>query len=86
MKKIARHLQKRKRIYLEIVLALVVILGFGLLYQHEETNFETYLAAKGATSYYFNILTEDQATIDVMEHWGAERISRGNEIRFKQML
>src|SRR5208283_5414854 len=34
----------RKRIYIEIALALVVILGFWLFYHYEETNFETYLA------------------------------------------
>ncbi len=37
-------MQKHKRIYIEIALALIVVAGFGLLYRYEETNFETYLA------------------------------------------
>ena len=47
---------------------------------------ETYLAAKGATSYYFNILAEDEKTIEVMKHWGSEQVSTGKELRFKQTL
>ena len=46
MEKIARHIQKRKRIYLEVALALIVILSFWFFYHYEETNFETYLAQK----------------------------------------
>ena len=46
MEKITHHIQKRKRVYLEIALALVVILGFGLFYHYEETNFEAYLTQK----------------------------------------
>lgn len=46
MEGIVRHIKKRKRIYLEVVLALVVILGFWLCYHYEETNFEAYLAEK----------------------------------------
>ncbi len=40
------HFQKRKRVYLEIALALVVILGFWFFYHYEESNFEAYLAQK----------------------------------------
>lgn len=40
------HLRRHKKIYIEIALALVVILGFWLFYHYEETNFEAYLAAK----------------------------------------
>lgn len=36
----------KKRIYIEIAIALLVILGFLLSYHYEETNFEAYLAAK----------------------------------------
>ena len=32
MKRIVLHIQKRKRIYLEIALAIIVIVGFGLFY------------------------------------------------------
>ena len=46
MEKITDRLRKRKWIYLEIALALVVILGFWLCYRYEETNFEAYLAEK----------------------------------------
>jgi uncharacterized membrane protein len=46
MKKIVSHIQRRKRIYAEVALALVVVLGFGLFYHYGETNFETYLAEK----------------------------------------
>jgi uncharacterized membrane protein len=38
--------KKRRQIYAEIALGLVVILGFWLFYHYEETNFETYLATK----------------------------------------
>lgn len=46
MKNIVRHIQKRKKVFLEIALALLVLLGFGLFYHYGETNFETYLAEK----------------------------------------
>src|SRR5581483_8650779 len=36
----------KKKIYLEIGIALIVIVGLGVLYHYEETNFETYLADK----------------------------------------
>jgi uncharacterized membrane protein len=46
MKKIIMHVGRRKRIYIEIALALVVVLGFWLFYVYQEANFETYLAEK----------------------------------------
>ena len=46
MKRIVLHIQKRKRVYLEITLALIVIVGFGLFYHYGETKFEAYLAEK----------------------------------------
>jgi uncharacterized membrane protein len=46
MDKIVGHLQKRKRIYLEVALAVIVILGSWLCYRYEETNFEAYLAER----------------------------------------
>lgn len=47
---------------------------------------ETYLSAKGFTSYYFNIDSNEQEWIDVVKNWGAEVVSKGSEIRFKQTL
>jgi uncharacterized membrane protein len=41
-----RHIGKRRRIYVEITLAVAVIAGLLLFYRYEETNFETYLADK----------------------------------------
>jgi len=39
-------MRKRQRIYAEIAIVILVVAGFGLFYQHEETNFEAYLADK----------------------------------------
>lgn len=46
MKKIISHVQRRKRAYIEIALAVIVVLGFGIFYHYGETNFEAYLAEK----------------------------------------
>jgi len=42
--KFFQHIKRKRRIYIEIALALVVSLGFWLFYHYEENNFETYLA------------------------------------------
>lgn len=41
-----RHIRRRRRIYIEIALAVAVVAGFLFFYHYEETNFETYLANK----------------------------------------
>jgi len=46
MKKIISHVQRRKRVYIEIALAVIVVLGFGIFYHYGEMNFEAYLAEK----------------------------------------
>lgn len=47
---------------------------------------ETYLSAKGATSYYFNVHAEDEKWIENIKSWGCEQVSETSEIRFKQKL
>lgn len=41
-----QYIRKRKRTYLEITLALIVLFGFLLFYQYQENNFEAFLAQK----------------------------------------
>ena len=47
---------------------------------------ETHLAAKGVTSYYFNVTASDEAWQKTVLNWGAEQVSREPEIRFKKAL
>lgn len=47
---------------------------------------ETYLSAKGATSYYFNVHLTDEKWIENIKSWGCEQVSEVSEIRFKQTL
>lgn len=47
---------------------------------------ETFLSAKGALSYYFNVKAEDEQWQSVIKNFGAEQVSPQAEIRFKKML
>lgn len=47
---------------------------------------ENMLRFMGNTEYYFNVRTEDEAYRQVVQHWGAQQISVGPELRFKKVL
>lgn len=49
---------------------------------------ETHLSAKGAMSYYFNIVAseENQAWIDTAKNFGAQQVSKVPELRFMKPL
>lgn len=49
---------------------------------------ETHLEAKGAPAYYFNVVAapENEQYMKTVEHFGAEKVSKAPEIRFKKPL
>lgn len=47
---------------------------------------ETFLSAKGVNAYYFNVSADAEEWIEHVKHWGAEQVSPGKELRFKQIL
>ncbi len=47
---------------------------------------ENALRLMGVPEYYFNVNSEDVAWLKIVEKWGAKRIHKGLEIRFKKVL
>lgn len=47
---------------------------------------ETHLTAKGAISYYFQVLCSDEEWQENIKHWGCEQLSVAPEFRFKRKL
>ncbi|MBM3256988.1 MAG: YibE/F family protein [Candidatus Liptonbacteria bacterium] len=46
MKRIAHHIKNRKRIYIEILIAIVIVAAISIVYLYQENNIEIYLAEK----------------------------------------
>lgn len=44
MKRIVHHIKNRKRIYIEVVIAILVVAAISIAYRYEENNIEIYLA------------------------------------------
>lgn len=47
---------------------------------------ETFLSAKGISSYYVQLPTNDETYLETMKHYGAEQVSKEAELRFKITL
>lgn len=47
---------------------------------------ETFLSAKGISSYYFNCDPANEVWVEAVKHWGAEQVSTKEELRFKKIL
>lgn len=46
MKRIAHHIKNRKRIYMEVLIAIIAVAAISIVYHHQENNIEIYLAEK----------------------------------------